>query len=259
LASPGVALFKPVTHELFADLGEDWAAYAPIYDPKTKLTPAQERRLMALAKFVSTAEDAQFAAGIGDLIDVPEFARFLAGQSLLANYDSILSNGQNFLLYLDPRTDRFGFIPWDHDHCWGQFPYIGSAADRAHASVRRPWVGQNRFLERMLAVPAVRQQYEAELKRLRETLFVPERLDRRLDEMAAVVRPWIAEESSDRLKRFEEAVGEKKMDLSAHPLASGWERPSLPLKQFFAERAASVSDQLEGRTEGVVPERNRPR
>jgi len=254
----GVALFKPVTYELFANLGDDWAAYAPVYDPKTKTTAAQQGRLIALAKFFSAAGETQFAAEIGKFIDLPEFASFLACQALLANYDSILSNGQNFLLYLDPRTDRFGFIPWDHDHCWGQFPFIGTADERAHASVREPWVGPDRFLARMVAVPAVRQLYEAELKRLRETLFVPERLSRRLDELAAVVRPFIAEESTERLGKFESVTGNPRTNALSGQKAAGAERPGLPLKEFFATRAESVSAQLAGQSEGVILKRKSP-
>ncbi len=251
---PGVALFKPVTPDLFADLGDDWAEYEPIYDPKTKVTPAQQRRLIALVKLVSQPDDARFADRIGELVDLPEFARFLAGQVLLANYDSILSNGQNFLLYLDPRTDRFGFIPWDHDHSWGQFGLIGSAQDRAHASIRQPWLGENRFLGRMMQVPEVRQLYEAELKRLREELFQPERLSRRLDELVARVRPLIAEESSLKLFEFDAAVAAPRPAGSQTNAFPGF-RQSLPLKEFFATRAASVDAQLAGREEGVVLQR----
>lgn len=254
----GVALFKPVTYELFADLGNDWPAYATVYDPKTKTTPEQQRRLMALAKFYSRASGAEFAAGIGEFIDLPALARFLACEAILANYDSILSNGQNFLLYLDPRTERFGFIPWDHDHCWGQFPFIGTADERAHASLRQPWVGPERFFDRMLAVPAVRQLYEAELKRVRDTLFVPDRLNQHLDTLAAAVRPFIAEESDEKLAKFERALGGAPAGASdAQP--AGPPRAGLPLKRFFVERAASVSDQLEGRTEGVILKRRSPR
>ena len=34
-------LLKPVTTELFRYLGEDWAKYNQMYDPKTTMTPAQ--------------------------------------------------------------------------------------------------------------------------------------------------------------------------------------------------------------------------
>lgn len=247
----GVVLFKPVTLQLFADLGDDWTAYAPIYDPKTKTTNPQQRRLIDLAKLVTQPDDAKFAARIGDFIELTEFARFLACQVILANYDSILSNGQNFLIYLDPRTDRFGFIPWDHDHCWGQFPLIGTADDRARASIWHPWVGENRFLARMLAVPAFRQVYESELKRLLDTQFVPERLSRRVDELATVIRPFVEEESSQRLFALERGIAARTgANQTGFPDRSG-----LPLKDFFAVRAASVSDQLAGRSEGVVLER----
>src|SRR4029078_3953372 len=38
-AGKKAAIFKPVTYDLFKDLGADWAAYVQIYDPKNKPTP----------------------------------------------------------------------------------------------------------------------------------------------------------------------------------------------------------------------------
>jgi spore coat protein H len=242
----GVALFKPVTYELFQDLGGDWKAYAGIYDPKTKTDDSQQRRVIDLARLVTHAADDEFAARVAEFIDVDEFARFLACEVMLSNYDGILSNGQNFLLYLDPRTDRFGFIPWDQDHSWGEFGMIGSLEQRERASLWHPWVGRNRFLERMLAAAPVRESYRRELERLLATLFLPDRLRRRMDELAAVVRPLVAEESSDRLARFESAVADEPAD------DPGPGRAAYSPKRFFRTRAASVRDQLEGRAEGLV-------
>ena len=249
----GVALFKPVTYELFKDLGNDWEAYAGIYDPKTKLKPNQSRRLIALAKLVTHGSDAEFARQIGDYIDLEEFARFLACQVLLSNYDGLLSNGQNFLLYLDPRTEQFGFVPWDLDHCWGEFGFIGTKEQREQASLRHPWVGQNRFLERMLAVPAVYEAYRGQLARLRASLFVPERLNCRLDELAAVVRPFVAEESSRRLAQFEYRVGEARGGQGNPPDSKRRAGPGrYAFKHFVAARARAVSEQLDGRAPGVI-------
>jgi hypothetical protein len=246
----GMALFKPVTYELFKDLGEDWKAYEGIYDPKTTVQPEHARRVMDLAKLVTHADDAAFAARIGEFIDLDEFALFLAGQALLSNYDGILSNGQNFLLYLDPRDGRFGFIPWDLDHCWGEFGLVGTREQREQASLWHPWIGVDRFLERMLAVGPVRDRYRRELERLRATLFLPDRLSHRLDELANVVRPFIAEESGDRLARFEVAVSGTPADLAR-------DRAAFSHKRFFTARATSVTEQLEGRSEGAVLTRRR--
>lgn len=253
----GVALFKPVTYELFKDLGDDWSAYEGIYDEKTKIKPKHSQRVLALAKLVTHASDREFSDRVSEFVDVDEFCRFLACQVLLSNYDGPLSNGQNFLLYLDPRTERFGFIPWDLDHSWGEFPFISSLEQREHASIWHPWIGENRFLERMLAVETVRQCYRRELERILTTLFVPERLNRRVDELAPLVRPFIAEESSSRLARFEREVAQPRAGVVAAHNASPPRRPGYSLKRFFAARAQSVSQQLDGREEGVILSRRR--
>ena len=256
----GVALFKPVTLELFSDLGTNWSDYEGIYDPKTKITPEQQQRVMEMARFVSTAGDEEFARRIDDFVDVDEFTRFLAAEVLLSNYDGILCNGQNFLFYLDPRSNRIGFIPWDLDHSWGEFPFIGTADQRERVSIDQPWVGKNRFLERMMSVPSVKERYRGALGRLLQTLFVPARLDRRVDAVATAIRPIIAEWSTNRLARLEQAISDAPAPGSpeeGNPMDPN--RPSWQIKRFVAHRAVNVREQLDGKTEGVILSRQQPR
>jgi len=214
---------------------------------------------MAFSKLVTRASDPEFAARVGEFIDLEEFSKFLACQVLLSNYDGPLSNGQNFLLYLDPGTERFGFIPWDLDHSWGEFPFVGSLDQRERASIWHPWMGENRFLQRMLEVGAVRECYRRELERIRNTLFLPDRLGHRVDELVPVVRPFIAEESAGRLARFEREVGQARGLAPISNNGSPPRRPSYSLKSFIAARAESVSQQLEGRAEGVILTRRQGR
>jgi spore coat protein H len=254
----GVALFKPVTHELFYYLGGDWKSYDAIYDPKTKTTEQQQQRVIDVAKLVAHADQADFAKGIGELFDLAECARFLACEVMLAHYDGILAQGQNFLLYLDPRSDKFGIIPWDLDHAWGEFPFISTADRRERSSIWHPWIGENRFLERLFAVEEFKQRYRTELERLLDTLFVPERLNRRIDELAAIVRPAIAEESPQRLAKFETAVSDQSYAGPRDGNPFDPNRPVHQLKRFIATRAQNVREQLEGKTEGVIPVRQEP-
>ena len=251
----GIALFKPVTYELFKDLGENWEAYDGIYAPKTKTKPKQRRRLIELAKMFTHASDKEFVRQIGDFIDLDEFARFLACEVLLSNYDGILSTGQNFLLYLDPQTERFGFIPWDLDHSWGEFPFIGTREQRERASLWHPWVGENHFLEKMLSAAPFAQRYRGELERLRETAFLPERLGDRLEDLAAVVRPFVTEESANRLRKFERDVSSATEAGAPEPNGRGTRPGGFSHKRFFEARAQSVTEQLAGRAEGVILKR----
>jgi len=244
-------IFKPVTYDFFAHLGDDWSAYAAIYDLKTEATPRQRQRVIDFARLVSFATDEEFTAQVGDFLDLDNFARFLAGEVLLSSYDSILVDGQNFYMYLDPRSDKLGFIPWDLDSAWGDF-WIGSKRELERASIWHPWVGENRFIERVMGVEEFRRVYRAHLEDFLARLFVPERLHRRVDEMAALIREPVAAESAFKLNKFDQAVGLKPMAPLPEETTFGINHPAHDLKGFIEARARSVRKQLDGKSNGMI-------
>lgn len=255
LGSRRTPLFKPVTYELFRYLGNDWAAYDEIYDLRTDATDAQRRRIIEFSRLVTGASDQEFGTRLGDYLDLDAFARFLAVQVLLSNYDGLLSTGQNFYLYLDPASDRFGFIPWDLDLAWGGFFLLGTDREREQASVWHPWVGANLFLERVFRVDAFRSRYRADLEMLLAGLFQPARLHQRIDALAAVVREPVAAESDFRLRKFEDAVRARPLENVSERSNQGANRPAHQLKRFVNNRADSVRKQLDGKSSGVILQR----
>lgn len=240
------ANFKPVTRELFAYLGEDWAKYERIYDPKTELTAKQQLRVIEFTKLVASASDSDFASALPNFLDLDEFARFMAVTVLLCNNDSILSMGQNFYVYLHPATNRFLFLPWDLDHSFGQFPMGGS-----DLSIQKPWQGQNRFLERVFAVPAFKSAYLTRIAEFNKTLFVSDRIASQVDETAAAIRPAVSEESQSKLARFDKVVAGQavEMDMPGGP-GPGLMGAMKPIKAFVGPRERSVADQLAGKSQG---------
>ena len=249
------AVLKPVTYQLFEDLGDDWTAYAAIYDPKTKVTVEQQRRVIEFAQLVSHASGAEFAQRLGEYLDLDEFARFLAGEVLLSSYDGLLSDGQNFYVYLDSRSNKFGFVPWDLDLAWGSFFLLGTVRQREQASIWHPWVGKNLFLERVMAVEEFQKIYRAHLEDFSTRLFVPSRLNQRIDQLAEVIRSPIAAESDFRLDKFEQAIGTRPVKPSRGS-PQGPDRPAHRLKRFIEKRAISVREQLDGKSEGVILKHN---
>jgi DNA-directed RNA polymerase specialized sigma24 family protein len=245
-------IFKPVTYDLFKHLGDDWPAYEAIYDLKTKATEAQLRRVIEFGRLLTFASDGEFAGKVGEFLDLEKFARYLACEVLLSNYDSVLSNGQNFYLYLDPGSNKFGFIPWDLDLSWGGFFLLGSTRERERASIWHPWVGEHRFLERVMAVEEFRKLYRSRLEELLARLLAPAKVHRRIDELAAMVRGPVAAESEFRLGKFEEAVSAKPRERSAGKNEQGANRPAHQLKRFVERRAVSVREQLDGKSDGVI-------
>ena len=239
------AIFKPVASNVFADLGPDWKRYNQTYDPKTTLTDAQKQRVIDFARLVTSANDAQFAAQVGDYLDLEETARYLAVVVFLSDLDGLLGPGQNYYLYLDPRTQKFSFIAWDQDHSFGQF-FRGTQSAREQLSIHHPWSESSRFLDRLFRVDAFKKLYLARLTEFSTTLFKPDRFHRQVDELAAVIRPAIKEESAQRLLRFERAVAGE-----VPPGDAGMFRgANIPIKPFVKARAQSVIDQLAGRSTG---------
>ncbi len=241
------AIFKPVTPSLFTDLGADWAAYNQVYDPKTALYDEQKKAVIELSRFVTQADDALFAARIGEFIDLPEFARFMAVMVYLSDLDGILGPGQNLYLHLHPKNQQFQFIPWDQDHSWGQFARA-SQEQRDKLSIHRPWQGENVFLDRMFKVEAFNKLYLARLDEFSKTIFRSERLAQQVDEIAAAIRPAVQEESESKLTRFDKLVAGE-LGSSPGPFGGGQTKP---IKPFAKVRTESVLDQLAGRSEGLV-------
>ncbi len=245
----GAAVFKPVTYDVFGDLGTEWAAYEPVYNAKTRLTDADRLRVITTAQFFTGASDAEFARRIGEFLDLDEIARFFACQVLISNYDGLLGTGQNMLLYLDARSGRFGMAPWDLDQAWGRIGFAGTASQRVHASVRHPWMGRNSFLERLFRTEAFVTRYEAALRTLLDRWFTPEFLETRFDEISHVVRPFLAEEDPEKAKRHDASLE------AAGPENGPGRRPddaNHRVKQFIRDRAASVRAQLEDREVGEI-------
>jgi spore coat protein H len=254
------ALFKPVTRQVFEDMGDDWSAYQQTYGPKTPVFEDEAKRVIAFSKLVSHASDAEFAARLEEYLDLDEFARFMAVTAWLSNMDSLLNMGQNFYVYLHPKTQQFQFLPWDFDHSFGQFPMAGSADELARLSVLKPWSGQVRFLERVYKVEKFRRLYLARMKEFSETVFKPERIQRQVDELAAVLRPAVQEESAQLLARFDQVVAGKAIGGGGPgggrpPFdgpGGGFGQTMKPIRSFVAVRAKSVNEQLAGKSDGVT-------
>jgi spore coat protein H len=242
------ALLKPVTPDLFSDLGDQWKNYNQTYDPKTDLTPEQKQWIIDFCKFFTKSSDAELAAKFGDYIDIDEFARYMAVMVYLSDLDGILGPGQNFYLYLNPKNQKLTFIPWDQDHSFGQFGMRGTQEQRENLSIMKPWQGQNPFLERVFKIDSFKKAYLARLSDFSKSIFQPERFAKQVDEIAAAIRPAIKEEADDKLEAFDSAV--KGEEIAPRGRFGGFGQPLKPIKPFVKIRARSVQDQVAGKSEG---------
>jgi hypothetical protein len=154
---------------------------------------------------------------------------------LLSNYDSFLAMGHNFYAYLNPRTLKLHFIPWDLNLSFGGYVRV-PPGEVARVSVDRPWIGRHRLVERVLKVEKHRERYRAILGELNGTLFEPEKLVARVERLDGLLRE----------------VRELPKEPSNPSIARGALAEAPELKQFIRDRHASVKAQLAGDVSGVV-------
>ncbi|MDO8384200.1 MAG: CotH kinase family protein [Microbacterium sp.] len=110
-------LYKAETGGDYSYRGEDPDAYTDVFDQEageSDLTP-----LIDFLQLINEADDATFAAELSQHLDVEAFAKYLAFQELVDNYDDIDGPGNNSYLYYDADTGLMSVVTWDLNLTFG--------------------------------------------------------------------------------------------------------------------------------------------
>lgn len=243
-------LVKPERLGGLPDYGDDWTAYERPYSSKVDAQPAAAKRFMAFVRFVNTASADEFAATLGDYLDVDGFLLFLAGEVVLVNVDSPLGMNHNYWVTVHPKTNKVVWLPWDLNMSFGGF--MSGSAD---LSLMQP-AGRGMFplAERVLAIPAFAERYRAIVKEMVETNVSLARLGPAMTDTAAVIREAVLADPTTSAPRFEANFAEGDgpgTDTFSGGGGFGRGRSGPPLRRFLAERLDSVKGQLDGTRTGT--------
>ncbi len=227
-------------------LGEDWEKYRGPYQPLAEATPDESKRLISFARLVQQADDKRFEKEIASYLDIDKFLRFMAVQALVANADGFFTLGYNYVLYLDPATNRFVFIPGDQELAFANFLMMGSADQLMDMSLAHPYSGENRLVDRLLAIKDVRDAHQKIVKDLASTAFRKERLLADWSAIEGATKAILAKETAARTARAEPPPGFGPPGTPGAP----------DLRKFTERRTASIADQLAGKKDGYRPRFN---
>jgi spore coat protein CotH len=120
-ANDGV-LYKAESGGDYSYRGEDPKAYKDIFDQETDTDDENYAPLTAFLKFINQSDDATFARELGSYLEIDAFAKYLAGQELVANFDDIDGPGNNSYLRYDTTTKRITIVSWDLNLAFGSMP-----------------------------------------------------------------------------------------------------------------------------------------
>ncbi len=234
-------LLKPERVGPLDHLGDKWASYEDRYRPRGTPTKKQQDRFIAFTKLVQSADEAKFRRELPGFLDMDCFLRYVAATVMLASLDSFVGLPHNYYVHLDPLKDRFVILPWDLDHSFGGLMMFSNATQLMDLSIRRPWLGRNPLVEKVLKNPEWFAAYQRHLETLMASTFRPARFR---DDVAAVN----ALLASAREK--EKAAAAKRGDGWAMlPLNMLLAKPP-ELDVFTRKRVESVRAQIDGKSKG---------
>ncbi|HEU5127532.1 MAG TPA: CotH kinase family protein [Glycomyces sp.] len=174
----GGTLYKKKFEGDFAYLGEDAESYEEAWEPKGG-DEDNWQPLLDYLDWLNNSTDAEFAAELTERMDAEAFARYLAFEDLIGNWDTIDGPGQNGYLRFTPATGRMTVVAWDHNLSFAILPDPGDPPPNAPKSWGCPCV------ERAMEVPAFQQLYDQQAALLQAELFDSGLALSALEELAA--------------------------------------------------------------------------
>lgn len=121
-------LYKALSTGTFRYLGDDPLAYASTFKQITNKNRQDLKPVIDLVKWATEAADAEFAAHLPEHVEVQSFARYVAIQDLLSNFDDMSGPGQNYYLWYDLDAGTFRVLSWDMNLAFGGLGRGGGAA-----------------------------------------------------------------------------------------------------------------------------------
>lgn len=197
-------LMKPERMRGIDYLGDDWKKYTSRFRSKREATEQEAKRVIEFAKLVNKGSDEAFKKEISSYLDVDVFLRFIAVNTMLPNTDSFLTTGHNYYIYLNPKTDKLVFMPWDLDISFAGFPMMGSVDQQVNMNLLKPAQGKLKIVDRLLAIPEVNEQYRKVLKEIAEKAFDKKKLLADIDTMDRAIQEPLALETKAKAARKEQ-------------------------------------------------------
>jgi spore coat protein CotH len=215
---------------------------------KTNEDKSDYSRLYDLLDVLATDPAQVSAADLERVLDVDETLRFLAVSVALVHLDNYIGMGHNYYLYED--SGVFSVVPWDLNMSFGGFDSGLSEDKLLSFYIDEPTsaaVSNYPLVAQLMDEPEFVAAYHSYLQQLIDGPFSLEHMTARIDQIAAVIRPYV--KNDDNLlfsyEAFEQGLSD---DLTGSTGARGANMGGrfIGLTKFVQARTASIAAQLAG-------------
>jgi hypothetical protein len=149
--------------------------------------------IIAFAKLVEAASDADYAAALSGSMDFDSFVTAFAIDMITANWDDYCYASNNYYLYHNPADDRFVLLLHGMDFLFSTGATFPVAQPVANVDPFLPLTdpmggsGPGRVAARLRAIPALETRLHAEVGRLIRSVWDVDHLSARIAQVASVL------------------------------------------------------------------------
>ena len=188
------------------------------FEKKTNEDSPPSGELQALADALKSTMGTEQA--IEALVDVPEFMRFWAVESLIGHWDGYAGNLNNFFVYQDPTTQKMSFIPWGTDQAFSStHPFLSNSRNVPKSVYARAHLPNLLYAEE-----TPREEYRNTLRSVLASAWDETALLAHIDRIAALLGDFASARDLDTLRNFVQtrrAEVEAELARPAQPWTSG--------------------------------------
>ena len=218
----------------FSYAGNDPAQYKKGFEPKNEAAEKAFDELIGFIKKIDKDGKSNYEQMLSENLRLEHFLKITAVMLFAGCFDQLTGwNPHNYYLYLNPKTDRWSYIPWDldvgfADHAFGNVPVI----DGWHAAWPIPGGPPKPILENIVTNPSLLKKYRETASFILEKYFKPDQLHSRIDKLYDLIKKDLAKDPYP-AKRI------------TNPRDTGYDDIILSFKSFIDRRYQLARQQLD--------------
>ncbi len=152
-------LYKSTSTNRFRYFDDIPLSYESDFDQINAKSTYDVTPIINLLKWLTDVDAETFENELAEWVDIDSFARYVATQDILQNFDDMSGPGHNFLLWYDLVDEKFTVISWDMNLALGAGNFIGGFGGFGYG-------GGNVLKERFM-----RSNFRTEISQAREELL----------------------------------------------------------------------------------------
>ncbi len=154
---------------------------------KQLLDDLGRKKINQLIEILEQDNSHDIVQAIAELVDLDSFYSFWAVEGLIGFRNGYTANSNNFFIYLNPRTEKFHFLPWGVDSAFEKY----SSIEFSHPTTLAEKT-MGRITSRLYQIESVRQRYAKTLKEIMDQHWDENKLIAQIDRRQAMLKPHLA-------------------------------------------------------------------